>query len=172
MASVDFYYEGSNITVHCDKSERMEQIFQKFINKTNANPNSIIFLYNGTIISNAKLTFNQISNLDDKNRNKMNIIVTNSSKNYSPQFLFTKINNADESMKDFAKMAILLAFQEYPDDGYKRCQLITEKFNERYKGYWICSIKKDGNTYGYFYSLIVIKYGDYKILIGQTKEEK
>ena len=43
--------------------------------------------------------------------------LTNSSKNYSPQFLFTKINNADESMKDFAKMAILLAFQEYPDDG-------------------------------------------------------
>ena len=75
MASVEFFYEGSSLTVQCNKNDRMKYIFQQFINKANINPNSVAFLYNGTIINNKELTFNELSNSDDKYRNKMNIIV-------------------------------------------------------------------------------------------------
>ena len=62
------------------------------------------------------LTFDQLSNSDDKNRNKMNILVCDSSTNFSNQFVFQISEGADESMKDYAKMAILLAMQENPSD--------------------------------------------------------
>ena len=171
MASVDFYYEGSNITVHCHKNERMSQIFQRFITKSNINSNSVVYLYNGTAVSDKELTFNELSNPDDKIRNKMSIVVTNSPQSSPFQFQFLKLYEADESMKDFVKMSILLAYQEYPDNLPKRAELIKSKFEERYGGKWICIIFKDGYgaANGFYYNMIFLKYGDYKISIGKTE---
>ena len=44
----------------------METIFQNFISKTGVNPNSTVFLYNGTPVTNQNLTFDQLSNIVDK----------------------------------------------------------------------------------------------------------
>ena len=43
---------------------------------------------------------------------------TNSS---SSQFIFVEEKGADESMKDFAKMTILLAIKEHPEDDHEKC---------------------------------------------------
>ena len=146
MASVEFNYEGRNIIIQCNKYDTMGKIFRNFTSKASVNPNSIVFLYNGTSISNQNLTFDQLSNIDDKKRNKMNILVTNALLSSSPKFIFLAEEGADESMKDYAKMTILLALQEYPDDHPKKSQLIKNKFDEKYGGCWLCSFVKEGGT--------------------------
>ena len=171
MASVEFFYEGSSLTVQCNKNDRMKYIFQQFINKANINPNSVAFLYNGTIINNKELTFNELSNSDDKYRNKMNIIVTNSSQSSSLKFEFGNFKGFDEQMKDYAKMSILLAFQEAPDDGAERCGIIAIKFEERYGGEWACVIYEvgSGNLFFRTSNYLAVKYREYKIVIFKTK---
>ena len=113
MSSVEFYFEGENIMIQCNKYDKMKQIFQKFYSKTGANQNSVTFLYNGGDISNSEETFDQLSNIDDKNRNKMNILVANTPNESSDQIIFTHLKGADESMKEFTKMVILLAMKEH-----------------------------------------------------------
>ena len=171
MASVEFYYEGRNITVQCNKNDTMEKIFQQFIAKTGVNPNSIVFLYNGSSLTNKYLTFSQLSNKEDKIRNKMNILVSNSLSQSPSQFIFLDSMGADESMKDYAKMAILLAIQEYPNDYKRKAKLIFDKFKEKYSGDWVCSFMKfnEGSTaFGCEDIYMGIKYGDYKIIIIKT----
>lgn len=109
MSIVDFYFEGQNILIQCNKSDKMKQLFQKFYSKAGINPNSVIFLYNGGKITNEDSTFEQLANIEDKIRNKMNILVTYTPYNSSSQFIFETVLGADESMKDFAKMVVLLA---------------------------------------------------------------
>ena len=162
MSIVDFYFEGQNILIQCNKSNKMKQLFQKFYSKAGINPNSVIFLYNGGKITNEDSTFEQLANIEDKIRNKMNILVTYTPYNSSSQFIFETVLGADESMKDFAKMVVLLALKEDPDnDGYNNNKflLIVNKFREHYGGYWSCSFFKEGesifNHVGYF---IRIKY--------------
>ena len=104
------------------------------MSKVEANPNSISFLYNGVAITNNNLTFEQLSNNYDKRRNKMNIIATNSPFSSPPEFIFLKCVRADESMKDYARMTILLAFQKNSDDYDESVELIVYKFKERYGG--------------------------------------
>ena len=169
MANVEFYYEGKNIIIQCNKYDRMEKIIQQFMTKVGGKQNSLAFLYNGNTITDMNLTFDQLSNLDDKYRNKMNIIVSNSLTNSSSQFIFKDCVGADESMKDYAKMAILFAMQEHPHDYPKISNIIASKFEEKYEGGWSCSFVKEGGTslncYGY---VLKILYGDYKITIAKT----
>ena len=69
----------------------MNQIFQKFYTKAGVSPNSVTFLYNGGDISNEKLTFEQLANIEDKNRNKMNILVANTPNKSSSEFIFIRV---------------------------------------------------------------------------------
>ena len=146
----------------------MEKIIQQFLYKSQLDPNSVSFLYNGALITNKGLTFEQLSNTYDKDRNKMNILVTNSIIKSSLVFKFGEATCADESMKDYAKMTILLALQEYPDDNPLQCTRIREKFEEQYGGKWVCckfKIGLGGISYHYYDYIIVILYGDYKFVI-------
>ena len=96
----------------------------------------------------------------------MNILVINSLPKTSSQFIFLRCDGADEAMKDYAKMTILLAIQEYPDDHLEKCKLIFSKFEERYGGEWNCSFMKEGSGWYHHGGLFMgIKYGDYKIII-------
>ena len=173
MANVEFCYEGRNITVQCNKYDTMEKIFQQFMAKAAVNSNSTVFLYNGSAITNKNLTFEQLSNNEDKIRNKMNILASNSLSNFPPQFIFLKCLGADESMKDYAKMAILLSMQEYPDEYEKKIDVILDKFEEKYGGHWSCSFMKiDGGASGFYHMgyFMKIQYGDYKISIAKTSK--
>ena len=175
MASVEFNYEGKSIIIQCNNYDTLDKIIQQYITKSQVAPNSVSFLYNGDLITNKYLTFDQLSNSYDKSRNKMNVLVTNSISKSSLEFKFEVAEGADESMKDFAKMAILLAIQEYPDDYPKQCNLISKKFFSQYGGIWSCIKYKAGlGGYNIFYYdyLMRILYGDYKFIILKSMNEE
>ena len=168
MASVEFNYEGRSITIQCNNYDTIDKIVQQYLSKSQVDPNSVSFLYNGSLITNKNLTFEQLSNSYDKSRNRMNVLVTNSISKSSLEFKFVNAINADESMKDFAKMAILLSLQEYPDDNPHQCQLIRKKFEEQYGASWVCckfKIGLGGICFPYDNYWITILYGDFKYII-------
>ena len=72
MSEIIFLYEGQNIIIQCKKNEKMKDIFNKFLIKTQINSNSVYFLYKGNII-NKELEVEKISKGEDIN--KMQIIV-------------------------------------------------------------------------------------------------
>ena len=85
-------------------------------------------------------------------------------------FVIEENDGADKKMIDLAKMAILLAFEEYPNDDLEKCRLISEKFKEKYGKKWGVSIIKNGDSLFYYHDYYLkIKYKDYKIKIMKTK---
>ena len=75
MAQVVFSFNGNDIIIQCNKSERMEEILKKYSIKVGKEINSLYFIYSGNYL-NDELTFEEIANEEDKERNKMNILVT------------------------------------------------------------------------------------------------
>ena len=68
-------YNGVNTTMQCRKDEKLKDIFKNFILKTSSEDKILIYMYNGNTIQNEELTFNEIANSEDKERNEMNILV-------------------------------------------------------------------------------------------------
>ena len=88
-------------------------------------------------------------------------------------FKYYEVIGFDESMKDFAKMTILLAFNEYPNDGdpndFKRANLVKTKFEDKFGKVWTCAFIKNGDfctTYVKYF--IEIEYKDYNISIWKS----
>ena len=75
MAEIIFNYNGNLTKIQCNKEEKMKEIFNKFIIKTQIDKNLIYFIYSGNNNINEELKFEEIANQEDKIRNKMNIIV-------------------------------------------------------------------------------------------------
>ena len=84
-------------------------------------------------------------------------------------FIFEKIVGADDAMVEFAKMVILLAFEEYPDNDWDKSNLVANKFEQKYGNEWLASFIKNGDCrfhyHGYFLKL---KYKDNNIKIART----
>ena len=74
MSIVSFFYKGSETIVQCQENEKMKDICNKFVNKTNQDINNLYFMYNGEIID-MELKYKEIINEVDKKRNKINILV-------------------------------------------------------------------------------------------------
>ena len=72
---IEFSYNGVNIIMQCKANEKLKDIFKNFIFKVKAENKILIYMYNGNIIQNIELTFNEVANPEDKKRNKMNILV-------------------------------------------------------------------------------------------------
>ena len=90
--------------------------------------------------------------------------------NSENEFKIEKNAGFDNSMIEYAKMVILLAFSEYKDNYYKMCELISIKFEEKYGGRWGSSIIKDGDScYVYIKYCLTIIYKDYTIKINKIK---
>ena len=88
----------------------------------------------------------------------------------SSDFFFDRIEGADDSMIEFAKNVILLAFKEYPssEKDWEKCVFVSNKFGEKYGGNWSISFIKNGDVC--FWSkdyYIKLRYNDYKIKIGK-----
>ena len=77
MVEAIFNYEGINTIIQCEMNEKMKNIINRFLIKLEKKENNLYYLYNGAQI-NYELTFNEQANDIDKNRKKMNIIVTKS----------------------------------------------------------------------------------------------
>ena len=70
-----FNYEGVDNKIQCTKEEKFKDICKKFRFKINEEQKEFYYMYNGTLIQNEELTFDEIANSEDKIRNKMNILV-------------------------------------------------------------------------------------------------
>ncbi len=77
MAQVEFQYNGINIVIQCNEEQKMNEICNNFITKSNIKEEEINYFYNsiGGAQFNKDLTFNQMANALDKQRKKMNILV-------------------------------------------------------------------------------------------------
>ena len=72
---VEFIYHAYNIIIQCNKDEKMKEIFDKFIEKTEIDINSICFVNNENEIINKELTLEKISNKNVKLTNHIKIFV-------------------------------------------------------------------------------------------------
>ena len=72
---IELSYNGLNTIMQCKANEKLKDIFKNFIFKVKAENKILIYMYNGNIIQNIELTFNEVANPEDKKRNKMNILV-------------------------------------------------------------------------------------------------
>ena len=76
MAQIEFIYNGVNTIIQCNLNETFKYIIQRFKDKVGLNNNkNLIFTYDGKVGINEELTFGEISNSEDKMRNKMNVLV-------------------------------------------------------------------------------------------------
>ena len=60
-----FIYEGQEISIQCNEEDKMKDIINKFKRKIKEGDNNLSFIYNGNKV------------INDKNENKINILVTN-----------------------------------------------------------------------------------------------
>ena len=74
MALVDFEYNQICTTIQCNPNEMMKDIYQKLALKTNIDINTVYFYYNGREI-NSQLTFEQIISSNDRESNRIRILV-------------------------------------------------------------------------------------------------
>ena len=74
MAEVIFNHNGIETIIQCNENDKMKDIINKFIIKTENDKSKIYFLYNGNKI-NEKLSFQEQANEIDNQRKKMNIIM-------------------------------------------------------------------------------------------------
>ena len=79
MSKVIFHYNGNEIIIPCQNGDKMKEICKKFEVKSQNNINKLAFLYGGNIVDLEK-TFEQIISKEDKNANKIKIIVISSNK--------------------------------------------------------------------------------------------
>ncbi len=85
-----------------------------------------------------------------------------------------KYGEVDDSMIEYAKMTILYATNEFPNndgyiDDYKKANFVREKFNEKYRNYWSCCFSKSSQISStYFNHWICLKYKDYVITIWKS----
>ena len=103
MDEIIFYFEGEEKTFKCNSSDKMKKICSDFANSINLNLSQLFFIYNALPIDfNASLS--EIQNPTDKNRKKMNVMVTRLDKNEYFEYLFKEflkiINNISNLMKN------------------------------------------------------------------------
>ena len=73
MAEIEFIYNSEYTIIPCYRNEKLKDIIQRYKNKIRNNLSSVYYLYSGNIIYNIELTFDQIANQLDRERNKMTI---------------------------------------------------------------------------------------------------
>ena len=83
MVEVIFEYKTNKIKIECNENDKIKDIINKFIIKTQLNVEKC-YIYNGGLI-NEELTFKEQANTLDRERKKMNVIVYDSYQNYNEQ---------------------------------------------------------------------------------------
>ena len=72
MAQVEFLYKGTTTTIECQVDQKIADIFNTFISKSNINENEINYYYIDKIVTqnDKNLSFNEFANSFDKSKKK------------------------------------------------------------------------------------------------------
>ena len=100
MKEIIFLYETKEIIIQCKEDELFKDIIEKFKAKIGINSLHFSFLYGGNLIDSSK-KINQIVNKEDKENNKMKILVISSDNNERPKFLTKSIKLIEGKKKEF-----------------------------------------------------------------------
>ena len=100
MKEIIFIYEAKEIIIQCKEDELFKDIIEKFKAKIGINSLHFSFLYGGNLIDSSK-KINQIVNKEDKENNKMKILVISSDNNERPKFLTKSIKLIEGKKKEF-----------------------------------------------------------------------
>ena len=72
---IEFSYDSANTILQCKSDEKLNNIFKNFKFKNKVEDKKLIYMHNDIALQNEELTFSEIENPLDKERNKMNILV-------------------------------------------------------------------------------------------------
>ena len=87
----------------------------------------------------------------------------------SDTFNFVHKIGINDSMIEFTKMVILLAFHDYPQSDYDKAEFIRNKFIEKYGGKWICCVIIKGEISAEYYQYYIqVKHKGYNFNIWKT----
>ena len=75
MATIIFHFNGISINIQATMNQTFEQILLKFESKAKMSIKNLLFIYNGQLINNYKLSIEQIANSIDKQRKTIDILV-------------------------------------------------------------------------------------------------
>ena len=95
MAEVEFHYNENKTIIKCREDQKISEIFNLFISKSNINENEINFYYHDKIVNlndHQNVTFNNMANSFDKKTKNMKILVQNDLK-YDDKIKFDKDKN-------------------------------------------------------------------------------
>ena len=76
MAEIEFNYNNSKIIIQCKEEDVLSIIIDQFLLKAQINKDNVYFLYKGQELNQSN-KFNEVADIDDKNRKKIEIIVKN-----------------------------------------------------------------------------------------------
>ena len=85
MAKAEFIGKETTIIIQCNENDKLEEIIEKYCLKIKKDKEEMTFLYGGHIIDEQK-TFNEIANLEDKQRKQISILI-NDNKTYKKKEL-------------------------------------------------------------------------------------
>ena len=110
MAEVEFNFNGKNTIIQCYRNEKIGDIIKKFGIKSQRDTNDLFYIYNGNSI-NYKLdsTFEEIANSNDKERNKIKILVNGYIPEPGPHYLI----KSKEIICPTCGENILISFKNY-----------------------------------------------------------
>ena len=74
MATIIFHFNGISINIQATMNQTFEQILLKFESKAKMSIKNLLFIYNGQLINNYKLSIEQIANSIDKQRKIIDIL--------------------------------------------------------------------------------------------------
>ena len=83
MATIIFHFNGISINIQATMNQTFEQILLKFESKAKMSIKNLLFIYNGQLINNYKLSIEQIANSIDKQRKTIDILVSENTSNNS-----------------------------------------------------------------------------------------
>ena len=109
MSKVEFNHNGNYTIILCQENERMEEICKRYTYKSLIDINNVYFLYNGNKI-NLQLTYNQIVNDIDKQREMMSVLVYNINSTIVSN---NKIIKSDFPVCIKCKESVILELKEY-----------------------------------------------------------
>ena len=109
MVEVIFNHNGIETKIQCNENDKMKDIINKFIIKTQNDKSKIYFLYNGNKIK-EELSFTEQANEIDNQRKKMNIIMFDNVDNNNNE---KKVIKSKDNICPNCKENILININDY-----------------------------------------------------------
>ena len=111
MSKIIFNYYGQELGIQCKTDEKMGDIFERYISKSQIK-NEIFFLYNGNKV-NDNMKYCQIINEEDRNRNIMNILVNDIYNDNNQDNTKKKLFQSEEIICPECKQNNLIKIKDY-----------------------------------------------------------